>query len=112
MTERRWTAPWNKTRAETLTHLTVDALACYRLVKLIRDDRITEPARQAVIDRQGPPERSKVTYLLHCPWCLSIYFGAALTLGRLRWPGGADAVARTLALSAATGLVTQHLDQH
>ena len=69
--------------------------ACYRLVKLVRDDRITEPARQAVIDRQGPPERSKVTYLLHCPWCLSIYFGAALTLGRLRWPGGADAVART-----------------
>lgn len=92
--------------------LVTDALACYRLVKLARDDRITEPARQAVLDRRGPPERSKVSYLLDCPWCLSVYFGAALTLGRRRWPRAVDAMSRTLALSAATGLVTQHVDQN
>lgn len=90
--------------------LIVDALASYRLVKLVRDDRITEPAREAVIETHGPPERSKVSYLLHCPWCLSFYFGAALTLGRLRWPRATNAVARTFAISALTGLVNQHLD--
>jgi hypothetical protein len=98
------------TPAQTLMALLVDALACYRLVKLVRDDKITEPAREAVIERQGPPETSKVSYLLHCPWCLSVYFGAALTLGRRVWPSGADAVSRTLALSAATGIASQYLD--
>lgn len=94
----------------TLTTLVVDGLACYRLVKLIRDDRVAEPMRRAVIERQGPPEKSKASYLMTCPWCLSVYFGAALTLSRRGWPSGADAVARTLALSALAGLATQHLD--
>jgi hypothetical protein len=98
--------------ADRLAGLLVDALASYRLVKLVKDDRITEPAREAVQDRTGPPEESKVSYLMTCPWCLSVYFGAALTLGRLRWPGTTNAVARTFALSALTGLATQHLDQH
>lgn len=91
--------------------LLVDALATYRLVKLVRDDRITERARVTAIERFGPPERSKMTYLLHCPWCLSIYLGAALTLCRRRWPRATTLVARTLALSATTGLTTQHLER-
>lgn len=99
------------THDDNLLRLAVDSLACYRLVKLVRDDKITEPAREAVLETQGPPDRSKVTYLLNCPWCLSVYFGAALTLGRRAWPRGADVVARTLALSAATGLASQHLDR-
>lgn len=97
--------------AERALPLLVDALATYRLVKLVRDDRITEPARDAVVEHMGPPERSKVSYLLDCPWCLSFYFGAGLTLGRRRWPELTSMVARTFALSAATGLATQHLDK-
>lgn len=90
--------------------MAVDALAVYRLVKLVRDDRITERMRVTAIERYGPPEDSKVTYLLHCPWCLSIYLGAAITLSRRRWPRATALAARTLALSATTGLLTQHLD--
>jgi hypothetical protein len=90
--------------------LALDGLATYRFVKLVRDDRITQPLRDAVVDRFGSPEQSKVSYLLHCPWCLSIYAGAALTLGRRRWPRTVDAAARTLALSAVTGLATTHLE--
>lgn len=97
--------------ADRLVDLLVDAFASYRLVKLVRDDRITQPARDAVQERTGPPEESNVSYLLTCPWCLSMYFGAALTLGRRRWPGATNAVARTFALSAVTGLVTRHLDE-
>lgn len=96
---------------DRLTAFLVDGLASYRLVKLVRDDRITEPARDAVQDRAGPPEESKLAYLMTCPWCLSVYFGAALTLGRLRWPRATATVSRTFALSALTGLATQHLDQ-
>ena len=96
---------------DRLSGLLVDGLASYRLVKLVRDDRITEPARDAVQHRTGPPEESSLAYLITCPWCLSVYFGAALTLGRLRWPRATNAVARTFALSALAGLATQHLDQ-
>jgi len=97
--------------ADGLAALLVDGLASYRLMKLVRDDRITEPARAAVQERKGPPEQSKVSYLMTCPWCLSVYFGAALTVGRMRWPRATNAVARTFALSAVTGLLAQHLDQ-
>jgi hypothetical protein len=96
--------------ADRLTGLLVDGLASYRLVKLVRDDKITEPAREAVQERTGPPEQSKISYLMTCPWCLSIYFGGALTLARLRWPRATEAAARTFALSALTGLASQHLD--
>lgn len=96
---------------ERLVGLLIDSLATYRLVKLVRDDRITEPVRVAVIEKHGPPERSQVSYLVHCPWCLSFYFGAALTLGRLRWPRTSEAVARVFAVSALTGLATGALDR-
>lgn len=98
--------------ADGMATFLVDGLASYRLMKLVRDDRITESARAAVQARQGPPEQSKVSYLMTCPWCLSIYFGAALTVGRMRWPRSTNAVARTFALSALTGLVNQHLDDN
>jgi hypothetical protein len=90
--------------------LLIDALATYRLVKLVRDDRITEPLRDKVTQRLGPPDRSKISYLLDCPWCLSFYFGAVFTVGRQRWPMTTALISRTFALSAATGLTTQHLD--
>ncbi len=95
---------------DRLAGLLVDGLASYRLMKLVRDDLITEPARAAVQRRTGPPEQSKASYLMTCPWCLSIYFGAALTAGRLRWPHATEAVARAFALSALTGLAAQHLE--
>lgn len=96
--------------AERLASLLVDSLATYRLVKLVRHDRITEPVREAVVETHGPPERSKVSYLLDCPWCLSFYFGAALTLGRHRWPRSSEAAARVFAVSAITGLASNALD--
>lgn len=91
--------------------LLVDGLATYRLVKLVRDDQLTQPLRDAIVERRGAPDESRISYLVHCPWCLSVYFGAALTFGRHRWPGPIEMLARTLALSALTGLITQYLDR-
>lgn len=90
--------------------LVVDTLASYRLTKLVKDDFITAPLREAVEEHAGPPDRSKLAYLVHCPWCLSIYFGLGLSVAR-RWaPRSTDLVARGLAISALTGLVSQQMD--
>lgn len=100
----------NNAAASASLNLLVDGLASFRMVKLIRDDRIAEPLRAEVQRRYGDIDESKVAYLLQCPWCLSFWFGAALAVGRHRWPGATSAVARTLAVSALTGLLSQQMD--
>lgn len=97
--------------------LAVDGLATYRLVKLVRDDRITAPAREALEERQGPPEDSKLTYLLNCPWCLSIWFAApvavvvAVAFGDFTTGGTVlAALGLWLGYSLAWGLAAQTLD--
>lgn len=107
MSTARAPAPFSDALVDGL----VDGLATYRLVKLVRDDRITQALRNWIKSRWGPPDRSKVTYLVNCPWCLSFYFGAALTLARRQWPEASGLTARALALSALTGIATQYLDQ-
>jgi hypothetical protein len=93
-----------------LLELAVDTLASYRLTKLIRDDLITEPLRERVYARFGPPEESKMSYLFNCPWCISIWFGFALAVAHRQAPAGAAVVTRALALSALTGLMTQKVE--
>jgi hypothetical protein len=90
--------------------LLTDALASYRLTKLVRDDFITQPVRDAVFEHSGPPERSKLAYLINCPWCLSVYFGVALQVVRWRRPGMARLVSRSLAVSALTGLLAERVE--
>ena len=92
---------------EDLLALVVDGLAAYRLVKLIRQDKITEPVRDKVLEKHGPPDQSMASYLVGCPWCLSVYFGAALAVGRRVLPETTSVVSRGLALSAIAGLVTE-----
>jgi len=54
-------------------YLFILALATARGTKLIVDDYITEPFRKFVIRKFG--EESKLTYLVHCPYCTSIWVG-------------------------------------
>ena len=96
---------------EDLLELLIDTLATYRLVKLIRHDKLTEPIRDKVLATHGPPDRSKISYLINCPWCLSVYFGGAIAVGRQVWPGSTAVASRGLALSALTGLATPYLDR-
>lgn len=90
--------------------LAVDALASYRLTKLVRDDFITQPLRDALHARFGPPEKSKISYLFQCPWCMSIYFGVALGLAHRRKSALTDVASHALAVSALTGLLAEHAD--
>lgn len=102
------------TRAKPSQHAlldaVVDALATYRLTVLVKDDKITERLRQAVFRRYGNLGDADVrnpSYLLGCPWCLSMYFGALAVACRRYAPATWKPLSRTLAFSAATGLLAQ-----
>lgn len=73
----------------------IDVAATWRITRLVVEDEITRPMREAVAERW--PE-SKLAYLVTCPYCVSVWAGAAVqVLPRpLRW---------TLGLSGGTMLV-------
>lgn len=50
-------------------------LAVIRLTKLVVFDTITQPFR-ALLDRRLR-KGSRITYVVHCPWCISVWLGAA-----------------------------------
>lgn len=58
--------------------LLILALATARGTRLVVEDYITQPFRDAVMRRFG--EDSKVTYLANCTYCASIWVGALAAL--------------------------------
>lgn len=95
---------------EALLDVVFDVLATYRLTTLVKDDKITEDIRNLVWKRYGQPSDEdchKVSYLMTCPWCLSIYFGAVAVLAQMRYPRIWRPVAKALAFSALTGLLSE-----
>ncbi|MGI5216277.1 hypothetical protein [Nocardia sp. CA-290969] len=50
-------------------------LAVVRLTRLVVFDKLVEPFRAMLVRRlrQG----SRITYLVHCPWCVSMWLAAA-----------------------------------
>ena len=72
-----------------------DIIATYRLTRLVMEDRVTEDLRNLVYENF--PRDSKVSYLLGCAWCVSIWAGLAIfTLRRIN-PQTADIVSGLLA---------------
>lgn len=95
---------------DRLLQIAFDVLATYRLTTLIKDDKITEDIRRVVFNRYGEPDdenSNKVSYLLNCPWCLSIYFGGLAVLVGARWPRVWKPMSKALAYSAVTGLLAE-----
>jgi len=87
-----------------------DTVATYRLTKLIMEDRITEDLRALIFDKF--PRDSKMSYLLTCPWCVSVWAGMAIFTLRRISPETADIVSGLLAASAVTGVIyTKGLDR-
>jgi hypothetical protein len=93
----------------TITALT-DVAAVYRLTKLVMEDKITEDLRDLIYSKF--PRDSKISYFIGCPWCVSIWAGAAIFTLRKVSPETANIVSGMLAASAVTGVVyTKGLDQ-
>jgi len=85
-----------------------DALATHRLTKLVLDDELTRPVREAVW-RRFPPESTRLGYVLTCPWCSSIWVAAGVVAARRASPSLWRPLARVLAASTATGLAFERL---
>lgn len=90
-----------------LTDFIIYSLAVYRLTKLIKDDYITEDIRNKVLDK-FPPQTTKIGYFFTCPWCISIWAAATLTLLGKVTPELEKEVSLILASSAVTGLISEN----
>jgi hypothetical protein len=95
------------TRALTLA---VDALATYRITRLLQEDSLPPlpKLRETVLDQYG--DRS-ATDLVTCPWCLSPWIAAAVWVARRRFPNGWSFLSEVLATSAVVGLLTVSLEK-
>lgn len=69
---------WKPYSNDVLTFVvfTFAFLAVARLTRLLVEDKITLRYRQWVIRRWG--EESMAAYLVHCPWCTSVYIAAVV----------------------------------
>lgn len=116
--------------------LVVDALATFRLTKLVTHDTLTLEAREAVIAgayrragrdewaeeqmaAEGPrswqedvvpndPDPPKLATLVTCPWCAGAWLALGVVVARRLFPRAWSAVAEVFALSAAAGLVAEN----
>jgi hypothetical protein len=87
------------------TRVAIDALAVFRLTKLLQNDTIPPlPAlRQAYMRRYGATPWGE---LVDCPWCLSMWLGGLALLADRVSPRVWGLVSRVLAASAVTGLLS------
>jgi len=85
------------------TWLIVDALAVYRLARLIARDGLTKRVRRRMIDRYEGP----LVELVSCPWCLSVYFAAGAVVLTYFVPYAWSFIASGLAMSAVAGFLAE-----
>lgn len=80
--------------------LVLDALATYRLIRLVQRDTITSRPRAWAHKRYSG---GWLLELVTCPWCLSIWVGAGVTLLTYFVPFAWSLVVTALVFSAVTG---------
>lgn len=110
--------------------LVTDAIACYRLTKLITDDKLTETPRNAVIEYayrhnpcDGPTgaetwedyarndrDAPKLATLVTCRWCTGVWVAAAVTVARRVTPRTWAPVAEAAVCAAAAALLARFED--
>ena len=86
--------------------LLVDALACYRLARLITtDDILTKP--RGYITKRWPVKPGRLSELVLCPWCISVHLGIVAYALTRYVPSVWVWVAVPLALSAVAGYLSE-----
>jgi len=88
----------------------VDALAAYRLTRLVVQDDFPPVARARDLVKEAAGPTSSVTQMLECPWCSGFWVSALVVAARGWLPRVWAPAASALALSAVTGIVTQALE--
>jgi hypothetical protein len=86
--------------------------AVVRVTRFVNLDLLFEPVRAAVERRAGAD--SKLSYLLSCPWCASIWIAAAVMPAAYLSTGAAvsafEVVASVLAASYVAGTADRYLE--
>lgn len=90
-------------------NLLVDALATYRLTRLITTDHLTEPARDHVRGAFRSAGMERLDYALGCDWCTGVWVAAGVVAARRYAPTVWGPLARVLAFSAVTGALAQNV---
>lgn len=85
-----------------MTELLLDALASWRVVRLVQKDEITRVARNRITGWTIRRDHPQVRYLLSCGYCLSIWSSAAVLVAK-RLPGGRK-VRNLLAVAGAVSV--------
>ena len=81
------------------------AAATARLARLVTRDSILDAPRLDFVQRMDRSGHPKMAELAVCPWCVSVWIGAAVAFaGHLRIPGYRVATS-ALAFSLAAGVV-------
>jgi hypothetical protein len=93
-----------------LMTLALVALATARITRFVTSDRIFDKPRQYLASKL--PEDGELVYLLHCPWCVSIYAGAGVAVYGWLLAGSAWFVVPAAALAASyiTGFLADRTD--
>jgi hypothetical protein len=92
--------------------LVVDALATYRLTRLLVSDGIADRPRAALLRRLEGRGHRKLVELVNCPWCTGFWIAASVVAGRRvtgRWWAP---VAEAFAFAAVTGLTASAVRQY
>lgn len=85
-----------------------DALAAFRLVRLLQEDTLLDAPRDAFLDWLHAHRLDKIEELFTCRWCLSVHVGFVVAAARRVFPRAWPFVADALAASAVTGLLGRH----
>lgn len=90
----------------------IDALAVYRLTRLVTRDTITEEIRETIkqelqttAEAGIAPEKSiqKIVYFLECDWCMSVWVASAAYCMKKYIPETWSTISYVLAASAVAG---------
>jgi hypothetical protein len=94
--------------SERALDLATDALAVKRLTRLVTEDVILEPVRNAIWSRFGGPENGTgLGYFITCPHCTSVWIAAGVQTARIMFPRVWSPISRALALSAVTSILAE-----
>lgn len=86
----------------------VNALATYRIARLVTQDSITANLREKAFQKFG--EESLVSEWFRCSWCVSMWAAAGIVVADKVAPQQWPRVATVLALSAIAGATAQQLN--
>lgn len=85
--------------------LVASVFATHRLTVLVTRDTITEKLRNWFFNRWNP--MNSWTYVLTCPWCISMWLGGVVLLGVVFIPQIWVYFALLLTFSSITGLIEE-----